>query len=257
MCIASWQLSDVYSISFFCAARLSILLCRKLLSSLIAAEADCLLLSYFCIACRPLHDAPQVSKSRPCSRNVPFWDYTQSVGFNARGEIIDSGVDEHLSFGLDDSIYPETISRAKVSPASQGPSRQVLYVRPFPSIHTLLAVSRLNAWYPPASEMPDSHPTSSPSTDPRLRKACDRCHAQKLGCQRSPGTRKCVRCTKADKPCTWSISLRNRRNSTRLENGGNSQASPRQGDHRSENEHGVEPHAGTTGKKLVLLLAGI
>nr|A0A2Z5TJB0.1 RecName: Full=Transcription factor himB; AltName: Full=Himeic acid A biosynthesis cluster protein B [Aspergillus japonicus]BBA91559.1 transcription factor [Aspergillus japonicus] len=55
------------------------------------------------------------------------------------------------------------------------------------------------------------------SSDLRLRKACDRCHAQKLGCQREAIGAKCVRCEKADKPCTWSISLRNRRASTRKE----------------------------------------
>ncbi|CRG82762.1 hypothetical protein PISL3812_00108 [Talaromyces islandicus] len=46
--------------------------------------------------------------------------------------------------------------------------------------------------------------------DRRLRKACDRCHSQKLGCQRQD-SEKCVRCTKANKQCTWSMSLRSRR----------------------------------------------
>ncbi|RHZ63240.1 Zn(II)2Cys6 transcription factor domain-containing protein [Aspergillus thermomutatus] len=92
--------------------------------------------------------------------------------------------------------------------------------------------------------MSDSRTTSSPSSDPRLRKACDRCHSQKLGCQRSPGARKCVRCTKADKPCTWSISLRNRRNSTRLENSSNTQANPlEQGHGQDENKHEGEQDA--------------
>ncbi|CAI7576678.1 unnamed protein product [Penicillium viridicatum] len=58
---------------------------------------------------------------------------------------------------------------------------------------------------------------SGTSSDLRLRKACDRCHAQKLGCQREAICAKCVRCEKADKPCTWSISLRNRRAPTRKE----------------------------------------
>ncbi|KAF1730569.1 hypothetical protein CRV24_010032 [Beauveria bassiana] len=48
------------------------------------------------------------------------------------------------------------------------------------------------------------------AVEPRLRKACDRCHAQKLGCQRQ-GNGNCVRCTRANKQCSWSISLRNRR----------------------------------------------
>ncbi|RLL93810.1 hypothetical protein CFD26_103306 [Aspergillus turcosus] len=85
--------------------------------------------------------------------------------------------------------------------------------------------------------MPASHITFSPSLDPRLRKACDRCHAQKLGCQRSPGARKCVRCTKANKPCSWSISLRNRRSSTRLKDSSNQTNALEKGHEQKENDH--------------------
>ncbi|KAH8900393.1 hypothetical protein GQ53DRAFT_801047 [Thozetella sp. PMI_491] len=46
--------------------------------------------------------------------------------------------------------------------------------------------------------------------DPVLRRACDRCHAQKLSCHREENG-SCARCTKAKTPCTSSPSLRNRR----------------------------------------------
>lgn len=42
-----------------------------------------------------------------------------------------------------------------------------------------------------------------------LRQACDRCHAQKLSCQRQ-GDDTCARCARASKPCTTSPSLRNK-----------------------------------------------
>ncbi|KAH6640084.1 hypothetical protein BKA67DRAFT_588574 [Truncatella angustata] len=44
---------------------------------------------------------------------------------------------------------------------------------------------------------------------PILRKACDRCHEQKLSCKRE-GAAECVRCSRAGHTCTTSPSLRNR-----------------------------------------------
>lgn len=45
--------------------------------------------------------------------------------------------------------------------------------------------------------------------NPPIRKACDRCHSQKLCCRRT-GTENCQRCSKAGLKCTSSPSLRNR-----------------------------------------------
>ncbi|KAI0195494.1 hypothetical protein F4808DRAFT_464194 [Astrocystis sublimbata] len=46
--------------------------------------------------------------------------------------------------------------------------------------------------------------------EPVLRRACDRCHAQKLSCQRS-NNEPCARCRRVHAQCTTSPSLRNRR----------------------------------------------
>ncbi|KAI1735343.1 hypothetical protein F4680DRAFT_307762 [Xylaria scruposa] len=50
----------------------------------------------------------------------------------------------------------------------------------------------------------------SPSEEPVLRRACDRCHTQKLSCQRNDNE-PCARCVKANTKCITSPSLRNRR----------------------------------------------
>ena len=101
--------------------------------------------------------------------------------------------------------------------------------------------------------MSDKLTRSKPSSDPRLRKACDRCHAQKLGCQRSSGARKCDRCTKASKPCTWSISLRNRRNSIRLENSKGSSDIIDKSQEQNEDTQDGEQDVTTSGKMLLPL----
>ncbi len=46
--------------------------------------------------------------------------------------------------------------------------------------------------------------------DPVLRRACDRCHAQKTSCEREQNG-PCTRCVKANITCVSSPSLRNRR----------------------------------------------
>ncbi|KAK9325283.1 hypothetical protein V1517DRAFT_189917 [Lipomyces orientalis] len=44
--------------------------------------------------------------------------------------------------------------------------------------------------------------------NPVQRSACDRCHAQKLRCSRSPHGGPCIRCAKVKAVCTWTPSTR-------------------------------------------------
>lgn len=49
-------------------------------------------------------------------------------------------------------------------------------------------------------------------SDPLIRKACDRCHHQKLSCKRTTATEEsCERCSKLKVECRWSPSLRVRK----------------------------------------------
>ncbi|OTA93979.1 hypothetical protein M434DRAFT_11202 [Hypoxylon sp. CO27-5] len=52
---------------------------------------------------------------------------------------------------------------------------------------------------------------------PIQRSACDRCHGQKLRCMRTASGGACVRCVKARATCTWSPSLRCKRNGSKSE----------------------------------------
>ncbi|KAK8092203.1 uncharacterized protein PG998_015035 [Apiospora kogelbergensis] len=53
-----------------------------------------------------------------------------------------------------------------------------------------------------------------PHAQERNRKACDKCHQQKLSCKKMGGGDECERCHRLKRPCTSSPPLRNQRSST-------------------------------------------
>ncbi|KAK7979858.1 hypothetical protein PG989_012315 [Apiospora arundinis] len=57
-----------------------------------------------------------------------------------------------------------------------------------------------------------------PHAQERNRKACDKCHQQKLSCKKIGGGDECERCHRLKRPCTSSPPLRNQRNSTTRRN---------------------------------------
>lgn len=81
-----------------------------------------------------------------------------------------------------------------------------------------------------------------PSRPTVLRQACDRCHAQKLSCQRSIAEAPCKRCLRANTACISSPSLRNRRNRPLLRQAvSNGLESPVSQETRGEYRGGSEP----------------
>ncbi|KAK8039998.1 hypothetical protein PG993_008409 [Apiospora rasikravindrae] len=57
-----------------------------------------------------------------------------------------------------------------------------------------------------------------PQPPERNRKACDKCHQQKLSCKKIGGGDECERCHRLKRPCTSSPPLRNQRSSTTRRN---------------------------------------